>query len=149
MVYSFKNGPASIYSQLFQTFVDAVNSTSDVEGLVLDFLMQPHPVTNGTNSFGLPPHVTDMVLVDIGAAYNNAADDDTVDAAVQGLFNQHVQILQDAGLFLNFTYLNYAGANQDPIGSYGDLATLQRVSKKYDPHGIFQTAVPGAFKVFR
>lgn len=149
MNYSFKNGNASIYSQLFQTFMDAVDSISDVEGLVLDFLMQPHPVTNGTNSLGLSPNVTDRVLVDIGAAYNNAADDDTVDAAVQGTFDQHVQILQDAGLFLNFTYLNYAGTNQDPIGTYGDLPALQGVSKRYDPHGIFQTAVPGGFKLFK
>lgn len=71
MNYSFKNCNASIYSQLFQTFVDAVDLISDVKGLVLDFLMQPHPVTNGTNSLGLSPDVTDRVLVDIGAAYNN------------------------------------------------------------------------------
>lgn len=148
MNYSFKNGNASIYSQLFQTFVDAVDLMPDVDGFVMDFLMQPLPVTNGTNSLGLSPNVTDRVLVDIGAAYNNSADDETCYAAVQGFFDQHVQILQDAGLFLDFTYLNYAGANQDPIGTYGDLATLQGVSKKYDPQGIFQTAVPGAFKLF-
>lgn len=147
--YSFKNGNASTYSQLIQTIMDAVGSISDVEGLVLDFLMQPHPVTNGTNSLGLSPNETDRVIVDIGAAYNNAADDKIVDAAVQGMFDQHVRILQDAGVFLNFTYLNYAGANQDPIGSYGDLASLQGISKKYDPHGIFQAAVPGAFKLFK
>lgn len=115
MNYSFKNGNASTYSQLFQTFVDAIDLISDVEGLVLDFLMQPHPVPNGTNSLGLSPNVTDRVLIDIGAAYNNAADDDTVDAAVLGIFDQHVQILKHTGLFLNFPYLNYAGVNQDPI----------------------------------
>ena len=142
------NGNASIYCQLFRMFIDAVGPISDVPGLVLDFLMQPHPVTNGTNSLGLAPNVTDRVLVDIGAAYHSAADDDTVNAAVQRIFNQHVQILQDARLFLDFIYLNYAGTNQDPIGTYGNLATLQRISKKYDPHGIFQKAVPGAFKLF-
>ena len=146
--YSFKNANASIYSQLFQTFTEAADSISNVQGLVLDFLMQPHPVTNGTNSLGLPPNVTDRVLVDIGAAYSNAADDESVDAALQGVFDRQVRILRDAGLFLNFTYLNYAGEHQDPIGSYGDLSTLQKVSRKYDPQGIFQTAVPGAFKLF-
>lgn len=119
-----------------------------VEGLVLDFLMQPHPVTNGTNSLGLEPNVTDDVIVVIGAAYDNAADDAIVDTTIEAIFAQHVQILQDAKLLLKNTYLNYAGAKQDPIGSYGDLATLQEVSRKYDPQGIFQTAAPGGFKLF-
>jgi hypothetical protein len=149
MNYSFKNANATVYSQLFTTFQSAANKLSKVEGLVFDFLMQPIPVTNGTNSLGLQPNVKDLVLVDIGAAYNNAADDATVQAAVQKIFNQHVRILKKAGLFLDWTYLNYAGSNQDPIGTYGDLGTLRRVSKKYDPKGLFQTAVPGAFKLFK
>lgn len=149
MNYSFKNANATVYSQLFTTFQSAADKLSKVEGLVFDFLMQPIPVTNGTNSLGLEPNVKDLVLVDIGAAYNNAADDATVQAAVQKIFNQHVRILKKAGLFLDWTYLNYAGSNQDPIGTYGDLATLRRVSKKYDPKGLFQTAVPGAFKLFK
>jgi len=148
MAYTFNNAPALIYSQLFETFMKASESVSNVDGLVLDFLMNPLPVTNGTNSLGLAPDVTDRAIVVVGAAYNNAADDYTVLAAVEGIFDQHTQILRNAGLLLNFTYLNYAGSNQDPIGSYGDLATLQAVSKKYDPQGIFQTAVPGAFKLF-
>lgn len=127
--------------------MNAVDPIKDVDGLVLDFLMQPHPVTNGTNSLGLLPNVTDRVLVDIGAAYDNTYDDDAVQAAVQGIFDKHVQILQGAGLFIDWIYLNYAGVNQDPIGSYGDLAHLKEVSKLYDPLGIFQTAVPGAFKL--
>lgn len=149
MNYSFKNANPAVYSQLFTTFQVAADKLDKVEGLVFDFLMQPIPVTNGTNSLGLEPNVKDLVLIDIGAAYYNAADDAVVQAAVQKIFDQHVHILKKAGLFLDWTYLNYAGSNQDPIGTYGDLATLRRVSKKYDPKGLFQTAVPGAFKLFK
>lgn len=148
MDYSFRNGNASIYSQLLQIIMNGVDSISDVEGLMLEFLMQPHPVTNGTNSLGLKPNETDMVLVTIAAAYNNAADDDTILAAVEGFWGQQVQILQEAGLWFNFTFLNYAGPNQNPIKTYGTLPALQKVSKKYDPRGIFQTAVPGPWKLF-
>ncbi|KAJ5740974.1 hypothetical protein N7493_000846 [Penicillium malachiteum] len=148
MNYSFKNGKADVYTKLFTTFKAAAEKLSSVEGLVLDFLMQPVPVTNGTNSLGLVPNMTDHVLVDIGAAYDNEADDDIVQAAVENIFNLHVDIVKNAGLYIDWTYLNYAGSNQDPIGSYGDLANLRKVSKKYDPHGLFQTAVPGAFKLF-
>lgn len=149
MTYTFKSGNASIYAQLFKTVIDAAETVSDVDGLLVDFFMQPLPVTNGTNSLGLSPNVTDRVVVDINFGYDNAADDDTIAAALQGLFNQQKQIVVDAGLFVNFTYLNYAGANQDPIKTYGDLATLQAVSKKYDPAGFFQTAVPGPWKLFK
>ncbi|KAJ5207789.1 hypothetical protein N7449_002168 [Penicillium cf. viridicatum] len=149
MNYSFKNANPAVYSQLFTTFQLAADKLYKVEGLVFDFLMQPIPVTNGTNSLGLEPNVKDLVLIDIGAAYYNAADDAVVQAAVQKIFDQHVHILKKAGIFLDWTYLNYAGSNQDPIGTYGDLATLRRVSKKYDSKGLFQTAVPGAFKLFK
>ena len=53
------------------------------------------------------------------------------------------------GLLHSFQYLNYADSSQDPIGSYGaeNVADLRAVSQKYDPHGIFQTQVPGGFKL--
>ncbi|KAI0469852.1 oxidoreductase FAD-binding protein [Xylariaceae sp. FL0804] len=148
MNYSFRNGNASLYSQLFDTFMESVRPIENVTGLVWDFLMQPYPVTNGTNSLGLTPNVTDLVFVDIGAAYDDASDDDTIFAAVEAIFDQHVKIVQDAGLFKNFTYLNYAGENQDPLGTYGTLDKLRRVSREYDPRGIFQKAAPGGFKLF-
>jgi hypothetical protein len=48
-----------------------------------------------------------------------------------------------------FKYLNYAGAWQNPLGSYGasSLANLKAVSEKYDPTKLFQTGVPGGFKL--
>ena len=46
-------------------------------------------------------------------------------------------------------YLDYAYKTQDPLTSYGEenLQKLRDVSKKYDPEGVFQTMVPGGFKV--
>ena len=53
------------------------------------------------------------------------------------------------GLKHDLIYLNYANADQDPLASYGEdnLSYLKSVAKKYDPKGIFQTQVPGGFKV--
>ena len=55
------------------------------------------------------------------------------------------------GLQRQWIYLNYANDDQDPIGSYGsaNVAKLQAASKKYDPTGLFQTNVPGGFKLFK
>lgn len=54
------------------------------------------------------------------------------------------------GLQRKWIYLNYAERDQDPIGSYGseNVGKLQAASKKYDPTGLFQTNVPGGFKLF-
>ena len=54
-----------------------------------------------------------------------------------------------AGKFNEYIYLNYALPSQDPISGYGvdNKAALQAASAKYDPNGVFQTLVPGGFKL--
>lgn len=149
-MYSFKNSDASLYSQLFQTWEDGTKDLVDVEGLQLVLLIQPHPVTNGTNSLGLPPGEKDLVLSVLTAAYANKEDDDRVQEGMQAIVDRHNEITRDRGLYIPFQYLNYADKSQDPIGSYGEdiKARLQAVSRRYDPHGLFQTGVPGGFKLF-
>lgn len=87
----------------------------------------------------------------ITAAYANAADDGVVQKYLKAITKKHENILRSKGLYLPFKYLNYADLSQDPIGSYGppNEARLQAVSKKYDPNGLFQTGVPGGFKLFK
>lgn len=48
-----------------------------------------------------------------------------------------------------FLYLNFAGGFQNPLASYGDesLEFMKGVAQKYDPTGVFQTLVPGGFKL--
>jgi hypothetical protein len=48
-----------------------------------------------------------------------------------------------------FIYLDYAYKTQDPLTGYGEknLEHMRKVSAKYDPEGVFQTMVPGGFKL--
>ena len=48
-----------------------------------------------------------------------------------------------------FLYLNFAAGFQKPICAYGakKVRFLQQTATKYDPTGVFQTLVPGGFKV--
>lgn len=152
--YSFKNGDASVYSELFQIYNDTLQEllNKNISGSGVQWLIQPQAVTTGTNSLGLPPNVTDLVIVDIVVGWNNAADDDFMSEFLDSLLEKHVEYLTREGLYIPFIYLNYAGKSQDPIGSYGHNGSIKRnlqaVSKKYDPSGIFQTKVPGGFKLF-
>lgn len=86
----------------------------------------------------------------LSAAYKDPADDDVVSKRVQAIVDKQESILQQKGLLRPFKYLNYADRTQDPIGSYGEKMKkrLQDASKKYDPNGLFQTRVPGGFKLF-
>lgn len=48
-----------------------------------------------------------------------------------------------------YIYLDYADELQDPLGSYGpeNVAKMRAASAKYDPMGVFQSMVPGGFKI--
>ena len=48
-----------------------------------------------------------------------------------------------------FIYLNYADRSQKPLESYGaaNVAKIRAASWKYDPTGVFQTLMPGGFKI--
>jgi hypothetical protein len=48
-----------------------------------------------------------------------------------------------------YLYLDYADRTQDPLKSYGaeNVKKMKAAAKKYDPFGVFQTLVPGGFKI--
>lgn len=55
------------------------------------------------------------------------------------------------GKAAELVYLNYAFADQDPLGSYGpeNVKFMKDVAARYDPEGFWQTRVPGGFKLSR
>lgn len=50
---------------------------------------------------------------------------------------------------IDFKYLNYADPSQDPMATYGaeNLAKIKAAAEKYDPKGVFQSRIPGGFKI--
>lgn len=58
---------------------------------------------------------------------------------------------ESVGGNMPWRYLNYADASQSPLASYGveNIDFLKQVAASYDPKGIFQTRVPGGFKISR
>ena len=122
---------------------------ANVSGIFVEFLVQPHPVTNGTNLFGLQAGKTDDVMVDMTSAYTNKADDKLVAQVLSDIVNQQKQLLKKGGYLIDFLYLNYADISQPVLQSWGqgNVNKLRAASKKYDPSGVFQTQVPGGFKI--
>ena len=122
---------------------------ANVAGIFVEFLVQPHPVTNGTNLFGLQAGKTDDVMVDMTSAYTNKADDALVSQVLNDIVNQQKQLLKTKNYLIDFLYLNYADKSQPVYQSWGtsNVNKLKAASKKYDPTAVFQNQVPGGFKI--
>lgn len=151
LTFSFNNPPADVYMQLFKIWENGIGGISKVDGIFIEFLTQPQPVTNGTNVFGLTPGKTDYVLIDMTVTYNRESDDALVQGTIQDIVKKQKALLNSKGYLVDFIYLNYADIAQDVLGSWGtaNLNFLRAVSKKYDPNGVFQTRVPGGYKLFK
>jgi hypothetical protein len=56
---------------------------------------------------------------------------------------------ESKGTSIEYLYLNYADKDQNPLSAYGadKVKFMKTVSRKYDPYGVFQTLLPGGFKV--
>lgn len=69
------------------------------------------------------------------------------------IFRAAIQEIEDfakeVGGDVGFRYLNYCDGSQDPLGSYGveNIRKMKEAAAKYDPAGVFQTKVPGGFKI--
>lgn len=50
---------------------------------------------------------------------------------------------------VDYLYLNYADEDQDPLSGYGAdrVVFMKEVAGRYDPLGVFQTLLPGGFKI--
>lgn len=105
--------------------------------------------TGNPNSLGLDASDGNLVLTLLTVTWTLATDDVAITAAANGWLKAAKAASGKAGLANEYVYLNYAAPGQDPVAGYGKVnqADLRKVSKKYDPDGIFQKAVPGAFKL--
>jgi hypothetical protein len=88
-------------------------------------------------------------VVNIVVSWSNAADDTRVLAAARNITNRANATAYAQGLGNRFIYQNYAAFEQPVFEGYGEdnLEKLRRVSRKYDPNGVWQKLQPGYFKI--
>lgn len=145
-------GPSeSILREVHALWNSTVDSIRNVTGIQYLVIFQRTPAVVSGNSLGLEASEGPLVLCLLSITWTQPSDDDLINNMAKTLISRIEQATKAADLFHRFKYLNYAANFQDPIGSYGAVsqANLQRVSKKYDPTGLFQTGVPGGFKLFK
>ena len=148
---------ADLLNLAFVNWNSTLQTILDVSNLLYALIFQAVPIpitskslTTGGNVLGLENANEPLVLVLLTTQWSDATDDVRVNAMAKAFFTGLDAEAQGRNLTNSWTYLNYAAAFQDPIGGYGAVnkAKLQKVSRKYDPRGLFQTGVPGGFKLF-
>lgn len=81
--------------------------------------------------------------------YNGPENDDIFQTIGEWLISELHDYAQSLGKANGWIYLNYADETQKPLESYGEenVKKIRAAAKKYDPEGVFQTMVPGGFKI--
>ena len=86
----------------------------------------------------------------LAGLWRDTASNDLVEKTARKMVKEVSAIAKAAGLLHEFQYINYADPSQDPIRSYGkeNVKRLRRMSRRYDPKGVFQRQAPGGFKLW-
>ncbi|KAM3067986.1 hypothetical protein ACMFMF_009353 [Clarireedia jacksonii] len=103
----------------------------------------------GGNVLGLHADDGPLILWLVTVFWHDPTNDAIIAETIAGFFSKIDSLAQESGLYSSYSYLNYADKTQPVIEGYGpeNLAFLRNVSRKYDPHGVFQKLVPGGFKL--
>ncbi|KAJ6199365.1 hypothetical protein J3E72DRAFT_215880 [Bipolaris maydis] len=102
-------------------------------------------IDKGGNALGIEAGAQQWwtTLVD----WENEGDDNLVRSVSINFTEQWKRRGQELGVYLPFEYMNDASRDQNPIGSYGseNVASLVKVSQKYDAEQVFQTLQNSGF----
>ena len=89
-----------------------------------------------------------IVVALLTGTWKDSNDTAAIEAAGLKLINDVDVAARTDNMQTGYIYLNYAHAGQNVFGEGRRKEWLQRVSRVYDPEGIFQRCVPGGFKLF-
>lgn len=144
-------------AEAFPALIKKLQGQVEENRIISFMVMQPLPVTfgkhstaKGGNMFGLERIKDDCVLIvwaleldtpEIMAKYGYPALKEAID--------EIEAFVKEIGADVPFRYLNYCDGSQNPLGTYGEenVKKMKAAAAKYDPTGVFQTRVPGGFKI--
>lgn len=140
----------------YQKWQETLAKVKDAEGFVFSFGF--HPLTkallekseqSGGNAMNIPPSDGPLFVVLINPVWKLAEDDMRIFAEVDGLIRNLRSLAEEQGFLHRYIFTNYGYSKDNVIAGYGaeSLSKLHATSKKYDPEGVFQQAVPGGFKL--
>ncbi|KAH9999241.1 hypothetical protein F4779DRAFT_605429 [Xylariaceae sp. FL0662B] len=114
-------------------------------------LFSKHSLEKGGNMLGLDREKDNAVMFQVQLMVNGVEQENLGRERMVAFRKAVKQYSVDVGGVVDWEYLNYADYTQDPLKSYGEenVAHIREVAFKYDPEGVFQTRMPGGFKITR
>ena len=103
----------------------------------------------GDNAKSIDPADGPLFVILINPTWDLPENDEQVYGAVEDLIQKFKKTASEKGLLHRYIFTNYGYHKEDVLAGYGEESAkkLREVSKKYDPDGVFQKAVPGGFKL--
>ncbi|KAH6693586.1 FAD binding domain-containing protein [Plectosphaerella plurivora] len=158
---TFTSDPAILHhvAQVHERYISSLKTTIGAENFMSVSILQPIPLhygqiglKTGGNVLGLEDLKHPAVMWDGGVVVtSDAAAFAVAQTGLHAMMAEIKAFAESVGGLVDLVYLNYAAANQDPLGSYGAerVRFLREVAAKYDPEGVFQMRIPGGFKLTR
>jgi len=101
------------------------------------------------NSLGLSERTGALVIAGFTVSWTDKKDDEIVHKTANALMEAIEKDSRETGAYDEYLYLNYVGASQDPIASYGSKMgkAFREVKKRVDPNGLFSHGRSAGFKL--
>ncbi|KAI9374423.1 hypothetical protein BJX61DRAFT_301221 [Aspergillus egyptiacus] len=101
------------------------------------------------NVLGLDRFDENMLQVLYDYSWDSEEDDALFRRLCEEALAELDEYAKSIDAYNEYIYLNYADKTQNPLRGYGDenVEFIREVALRYDPDGVFQTQVPGGFKV--
>ncbi|KAL3440519.1 hypothetical protein BJX65DRAFT_316437 [Aspergillus insuetus] len=101
------------------------------------------------NVLGLDRFDENMLQVLYDYSWDSENDDALFHRLCEEALAELDEYAKSIDMYNEYIYLNYADKTQNPLRGYGDenVQFIREVAERYDPEGVFQTQVPGGFKV--
>ncbi|KAL4905792.1 hypothetical protein BDW74DRAFT_167490 [Aspergillus multicolor] len=145
---TFAHSPL-MYAAIVSEFEASIPAISSIKGTNRYMAFQPSPALKGQNSLSIDSKYKRLNTLILEAVFPDPLNIRLVRREAQQLIAAIEKLTKDTGVYHPFKDLNYANASQDVVAAYGREVSdkLRDVSKKYDPEGVFQKAIPGGFKL--
>lgn len=103
----------------------------------------------GGNVLGMERFTENFDMYQSYLSWSEARDDELFINLGLMLTDGIQKFATEHGTAVDYLYLNYADKDQDPLSAYGadNVRFMKEVAAKYDPSEVFQTLLPGGFKI--
>ncbi|RYP70385.1 hypothetical protein DL771_005506 [Monosporascus sp. 5C6A] len=144
-------------SDRFESLAEQLREQIPDGDFYISLVMQPLPLTfgahctaRGGNMFGLDRLKDDCVLLVAAVEVATPEISEKIGfPALKAAIDDIESYAESVDGNVEFRYLNYCDGSQDPFKTYGEenIKKMREAAAKYDPTGVFQTRVPGGFKI--